>query len=253
MTGYSTGGNGMGNHQIGTLVGIFAVLATAGWGCSADDATIESNATTLNSAAELDRADPPAGCTCSDGRRNRNEDGVDCGGACDKPCAPAGTCGDGIVQHGEACDDGNADPSDHCTNDCGLPVCGDGILQGGEECDDGNSHENDDCTNVCERAVCGDGILQPGEQCDDGNGDSTDRCTNDCVTSACGDGIVQQPEECDDGNDYDADDCLSDCRLASCGDGIVHLVGTGIEECDDANTIPNDACSNACTIPPESF
>jgi cysteine-rich repeat protein len=61
--------------------------------------------------------------------------------------------------------------------------CGDGQLDPGEECDDGNREDRDGCTNGCTCARCGDGILHafdtappngacaaaPVEQCDDGN------------------------------------------------------------------------------------
>ena len=46
--------------------------------------------------------------------------------------------------------------------------CGNGIVQSGEECDDGDSINDDECTNACTLPVCGDGIAQPGnaEECD---------------------------------------------------------------------------------------
>lgn len=37
-------------------------------------------------------------------------------------------CGDGIVDPGEACDDGNLDDTDACTQACALAACGDGIV-----------------------------------------------------------------------------------------------------------------------------
>uniref|UniRef100_A0A452UUE1 Collagen like tail subunit of asymmetric acetylcholinesterase n=1 Tax=Ursus maritimus TaxID=29073 RepID=A0A452UUE1_URSMA len=44
--------------------------------------------------------------------------------------------------------------------------CGDGVLQPGEECDDGNNNVDDDCIN-CHRAYCGDGHQHKGvEDCD---------------------------------------------------------------------------------------
>lgn len=59
-------------------------------------------------------------------------------------------CGDGIVQLGEECDDGNLDPVDGCEPDCTqTPVCGDGTVQTGEECDDGNVLPDDGCDAVC--------------------------------------------------------------------------------------------------------
>jgi cysteine-rich repeat protein len=33
------------------------------------------------------------------------------------------TCGDGVIQAGEFCDDGNTNPNDGCTNNCESPIC----------------------------------------------------------------------------------------------------------------------------------
>ncbi|XP_073899966.1 acetylcholinesterase collagenic tail peptide isoform X3 [Castor canadensis] len=45
-------------------------------------------------------------------------------------------------------------------------TCGDGVLQPGEECDDGNQDVGDDCIS-CHRAYCGDGYRHEGvEDCD---------------------------------------------------------------------------------------
>nr|XP_020144326.1 acetylcholinesterase collagenic tail peptide isoform X3 [Microcebus murinus] len=45
-------------------------------------------------------------------------------------------------------------------------TCGDGVLQPGEECDDGNNNVGDDCIS-CHRAYCGDGHRHEGvEDCD---------------------------------------------------------------------------------------
>ncbi|MCB9570081.1 MAG: DUF4215 domain-containing protein [Myxococcales bacterium] len=158
----------------------------------------------------------------------------------------AAVCGDGIVQEGvEACDDGNDDDLDACSNACALASCGDGVTQQDEECDDGNDVDTDACTNACLNAKCGDGHVQDGvEECDDGNAVDTDACTNACTLATCGDGIVQEGvEECDDGNDVDTDACLSTCKAAKCGDGVVQA---GVEECDDGNMVNNDGCTNEC-------
>lgn len=45
---------------------------------------------------------------------------------------PLGRCGDGIVDAGEDCDDGNADDRDGCTSLCTPPSCSDGIESGNE-------------------------------------------------------------------------------------------------------------------------
>jgi cysteine-rich repeat protein len=154
--------------------------------------------------------------------------------------------GDGVVQAGEACDDGNDDDTDACSSMCAAGACGDGVVQMGEACDDGNAVDEDTCTGTCEDAACGDGFVQPGEACDDGNTVDGDDCTNACALATCGDGGVQMGEACDDGNAVDTDACLSTCLVASCGDGFTQ---TGVEECDDANQSNADTCTVACELP----
>ena len=59
-------------------------------------------------------------------------------------------CGNGSIEAGEACDDGNADNADACTNSCSTAVCGDAVTrtdllageEGFEACDDGNDVEH---------------------------------------------------------------------------------------------------------------
>ena len=59
-------------------------------------------------------------------------------------------CGNGFVEAGEDCDDGNADNSDDCLDTCVAAACGDGVVQTGvEECDDGNTVDGDDCSATC--------------------------------------------------------------------------------------------------------
>ena len=64
------------------------------------------------------------------------------------------TCGNGHVEAGEGCDDGNQVNTDGCTNACAVAVCGDGTTrtdlsedqEGFEACDDGNEVNEDACT-----------------------------------------------------------------------------------------------------------
>ena len=161
----------------------------------------------------------------------------------------AGACGDGVVDPGEACDDGNQIDDDGCRNDCTAPTCGDGIVDPGESCDDGNQIDADACPNTCTPHECGDAIVGPGEACDDGNQIDDDACTNNCQLPACGDGIVQvgDGEACDDGPDNsDNAACTSACAEAACGDGLVWAM---VEACDDGNQNDADACGNDCTLP----
>ncbi len=61
---------------------------------------------------------------------------------------------------------------------CDPSHCGNGIVEAGEICDDGNKNDNDDCPNDC--TGCGNGVLDPGEQCDDGNKEDHDDCSSTC-------------------------------------------------------------------------
>jgi cysteine-rich repeat protein len=76
----------------------------------------------------------------------------------------------------EACDDANL-----------FASCGDGVVDPGEECDDGNANNHDGCRNTCLLPFCGDGVVDPGEACDDGNKSNNDGCRNNCSLSSCGD------------------------------------------------------------------
>ena len=104
--------------------------------------------------------------------------------------AGSSVCGDGAVSLTcEVCDDGAANNDvvpDACRTDCRPARCGDGVIDGGEACDDGNLVACDGCNPFCELengTVCGDGVVAPkgcGEQCDDGNGIAGDGCAANC-------------------------------------------------------------------------
>ncbi|MCY1063196.1 DUF4215 domain-containing protein [Nannocystis sp. RBIL2] len=182
-------------------------------------------------------------CVCGDMVCGQGESMTTCPQDCTQP-----TCGNGVQEQGEPCDDGNDVNGDACTNACKLPTCGDGIVwTGKEDCDDGeNNGPQNTCNADCELSQCGDGQVGPGETCDDANDDDTDDCAA-CQIASCGDGHVWAGEElCDDGNDVDTDDCTNACQPATCGDSIVHQDD---EECDDGNQVDTDACNNDCLKP----
>ncbi|MFE8598851.1 DUF4215 domain-containing protein [Archangium violaceum] len=102
---------------------------------------------------------------------------------------------------------------------CITTDCGDGTLQAGEVCDDGNVLDGDGCNRTCmSNERCGNAIVDAvnGEVCDDGNTMDLDGCSADCKSSElCGNGIVDQKvgEACDDGNTTSGDGCSKDCKL----------------------------------------
>jgi len=216
------------------------------WSCEGDgecdDGDVCNGAETCVEHVCRDAPDLPDGSECL---RRDGSAGVCRGGAC------AGiACGNGLLDPGEECDDGNPSDTDGCTNACRLAVCGDGFVRAGVElCDDGNTSDNDACLSTCRPAYCGDGFVWIGvEQCDDGNPSNEDDCLTSCRNAVCGDGFVRTgAEECDDGNLSNTDACLNTCREARCGDGFVWA---GMEECEGAAT---RACSTSCrTVGTES-
>ncbi|MBZ0115676.1 MAG: hypothetical protein K8H88_01685 [Sandaracinaceae bacterium] len=129
-----------------------------------------------------------------------------------------------------------------------VMLCGNGRLDVGEECDDGNTMAGDDCDANCDReGYCGDNTQDDGEVCDDGNLRSGDGCRADCQSDeTCGNGILDpQPNPDTPGGEVcdSTPDCSADCTMITgCGDGTT----TAPEECDDADTDRWDACGNDC-------
>ena len=128
-------------------------------------------------------ADP----TCDDGVQNGDEEGVDCGGACDA-CEVEPTCDDGVENGDEEGVDcgGSCDP-----------------CEGGPTCDD--AEQNGDESDV----DCGGGTC---DACADGG---TCGVADDCASGVCGeeDGLCAAPA-CDDGvenGDEGGIDCDGSC------------------------------------------
>jgi len=140
--------------------------------------------------------------------------------------APPGGCGNGTLDVGEQCDDGNAIDTDACLSSCQNATCGDGFVRTGvEQCDDGNAVNTDACRNTCTLPVCGDGIRDSGESCDGadlggatcGGCAGTIACTASCAlnTAGCTNGICSATETCAN--------CPADCTAgggAACGNGV---------------------------------
>jgi alpha-tubulin suppressor-like RCC1 family protein len=197
---------------------------------------------------------------CDDGKQNRGEAGIDCGGVC-KPC---GSCGDGVVQEalGETCDhDGS--PQTQCA-------------YGERSCEV--------CTAQCVKApgqvtgFCGDGTPQTanGEQCDEApktdceyNDPNCKVCNIQCKevpgrdVGSCGDGVVQMSfgETCDhNGNpqtqcpqgQQSCMVCNTQCKLVMgtstgfCGDGTVQAASG--EDCDEAVKTDCDYGQPSCMV-----
>jgi fibro-slime domain-containing protein len=101
---------------------------------------------------ECDFEPAVAGCSAC-----RIEVGYDCG-TTSSGCVPT-ICGNDVVEHGEQCEDGNAQPFDGCFDcrrepacEAGVceSLCGDGQRYDDEACDDGNTRDGDGCSSTCE-------------------------------------------------------------------------------------------------------
>jgi cysteine-rich repeat protein len=165
------------------------------------------------------------------------------GDGCDVNCT-ATRCGNGVTTTGELCDDGNALDGDGCDSNCTATRCGNGVTTTGEGCDDGNTTSGDACDANCRPTGCGNGVITAGEVCDDGNAANGDGCDANCTVTACGNGIPTTGESCDDGNTANGDGCDANCTVTACGNGIP----TTGELCDDGNTTNGDGCDVNCTV-----
>jgi hypothetical protein len=190
-------------------------VVTDGKGCISDTFNIVGISST-----------PPAP-TCTDGIKNGNETGVDCGGP---DCSACPTCSDGIQN-------GNETGVDCGGPDCNAcPTCSDGILNGNETgvdcggpdciacptCSDGIQNGNEtgvDCggpdCNAC--PTCSDGILNGNETGVDCGGPDCSACPT------CSDGIQN-------GNETGVDCGGPDCNACpTCSDGILNGNETGVD------------------------
>ena len=153
------------------------------------------------------------------------------------------TCGNRLLDPGEACDDGNVASGDGCAADCTAiergwkcpvapgwscsPICGDGILAGDESCDDGNLYNGDGCSAHC--------LTEPGWDCAGAACVPIGALDAGVDGALCGDGVVNGSEECDLGEQNGSlagkGGCSSGCtKLRFCGDGNLD-VNDG-EDCD---------------------
>ena len=158
-------------------------------------------------------------------------------------------CGNGVVERGEGCDDGDVETDPACDGDCQV-TCGNGVVDVAQgelcdpgdpagcptACDDGIACTSDvlsgaDCTAVCEHSAITD--VADGDGCCPAGG--TVATDSDCAAS-CGNGAVDPGETCDLGIATGAGACPTACDdLQACTTDL--LVNAG-------------SCTAACTSTP---
>jgi len=209
------------------------------------DASDDAEDTTHDAPDAADTDDAQEADADADGDADLDADaGADSGG--DPDAAIPDTCGDGLLDPGESCDDGdaNADAPDACRTTCLAPRCGDGIVDDGEDCDDGNLASGDGCDPACAwaaSAFCApcrvDDECAPGLTCV--TGDAGGRCLAPCeigVRDCPADGEGQSCTRVgDDTQRYCVPDDGCDVWCADeDGDGFsIGFGDCGVLDCDD--------------------
>lgn len=155
-----------------------------------DDGSINGNV--LDTALGLYAVGQPGGAalepgTCTDGTKNQDERGIDCGGACE---ADDNCCTNGVLDDTEE----GTDCGGPCAREC---LDEERVCNNDGSCDrfGGESESNcpDDCKSLSKECVVND-------KCENDLGETASNCPEDC---SCGDGI------CDDSESESS--CPSDC------------------------------------------
>jgi len=194
------------------------------------------------------------------------EEGAECitsrglEGACrDENCIPL-TCGNGIVDEGEHCDDGNEADDDGCRRDCTYSC------YENAQCDDSNPCTDDSCAPEGNGRLCKNlGNTRP---CDDEDPCSyDDTCDGDgnCAGTAyvCEPGVCEAASECDGTGECTV---IPEPEGAVCDDGILCTLNTLCDgEGNCTGDLHDDMCADGemcrpdcfhgvtgCGIPPES-
>src|SRR5438874_5796472 len=156
----------------------------------------------------------------------------------------AAICGNGFLDAGEQCDDGNTLNGDCCTSTCQFEPAE-------TSCDDGNvctDNRTCDGAGICQvtgfnRSGCDDGsACTTSDQCSNGTCvggpalgcDDDNPCTDDSCDPAVGCVHTNNTASCDDGNACTTNDR---CSAGSC-------VGGAAPNCDDGNSCTTDNCSS---------
>lgn len=174
------------------------------------------------------------------------------------------TCGDGVLDEGEECDDGNSSAEDECLPNCRW-ACGDGVVNAVEICDPGvPAGQEGACPSSCDDqdACTTDTLMGAAESCDatcvhgditfcqHGDGCCPQGChgnNDDDCDSLCGNGVVEAGERCDPPNSCptscdDQDVCTTDSLQGSADQCTAHCVHDQITACGGEDGCCPEGC-----------
>ncbi len=144
---------------------------------------------------------------------------------------------------------------------CEDDLCGNGVVDPGERCDDGNTTWGDGCSTACVieegwncidtlcAPACGDGlVVESIEPCDPSVGEWTGYCADDCsaVTGRCGDLLVQPEQEVCDGHRGCDDDCTPGFGFV-CGGEPLACTATGLPPDRPMRELTQDEVAVICS------
>jgi len=167
------------------------------------------------------------------------------------------TCGDGMVDANEQCDDGNAQNGDCCSSTCKFELAGTSCPSDGNACTDDQCNAGGMCEHVPNIAPCDDGqFCTVNDTCQGGTCQGSAR---DCSVSGdqCNDGVCDESTDacmaqprmdgapCDDGTLCTQSDS---CQAGVCT-GTDPVACSALDQCHDAGTCDpaTGACSNPAT------
>ncbi len=181
-------------------------------------------------------------------------------------------CGDGVIEPGESCDDGNTASGDGCSSTCQLEGDYYACIPDKPCVDTRNCEElaeaglveagaDSGCSAPPKVAVCGDGFLDPGEACDTGAdvGAPASGCAADCSaafqgyvcltagqnctnTWVCGDGKIEGSEQCDEGPGNQTAGCSSTCTITAGWSCTIPDVPCVAAKCGDGIVAGSEQC-----------
>lgn len=159
------------------------------------------------------------------------------------------SCGNGIIEPGEDCDDNNITSGDGCSSNCLLvegskAVCGNGKIEKGEQCDDGNSANGDGCSSICLYESNYATSTNSNSLYKDFNCASSTGATSTIVVDIAGN-AVKVKVACMAGEPGCNNNCLnqgSNPNAPVCGNGKIEFG----EDCDYGVNNGNGICSDQC-------
>jgi len=180
----------------------------------------------------------------------------------DETCDDGNTLGspDGTVD-GCSADCHTIDPGWQCRvpgKPC-TPICGDGKLEGGENCDDGNTASNDGCSTTCQREPGADcptpGSLAKWRNVETESKRRASSATVATIRPSCQPAVgartacsmeiptIRLLEDMHQGTELSDSSGNTQACATACGDGNIDPN----EACDDGNQLDGDGCSSKCT------